>query len=156
MKIIKKVFLFSFVLFCFSTMLNVVSAQKQIIPDSRIAEVYGQAKVDAMMQSAPQKILHFNYFLNNSFYISKTLPANAVIKGDIYNVSSRNNDYVFNESEELVRQGKFNRLKYSFRLESNNYTAYEMGSSGIFVIFYPEEVYFERERAYMRTFGIKL
>lgn len=155
MKIIKKVFLFSFVLFCFSTMLNVVSAQKQIIPDSRIAEVYGQAKVDAMMQSAPQKILRYNYFLNNSFYVSKTLPPKTVIKGDIFNVPSRNNDYLFNENEEVVKQGKFNRLKYSFRIESNNYTAFEMGSSGVYVIFYPEESYFQKENAYIKSYGLK-
>lgn len=153
MKLKFKIILISSFLICFSI---TAFSQKKIEADTRIAEVYGQAKVEAMLASAPQKILHFNYFLNNSFYVSKSLPANTVVKGDIYSVPSRNNDYVFNESEELVRQGKFNRLKYSFRLESNNYTAYEMGSSGIFVIFYPEEVYFERERAYMRTFGIKL
>lgn len=155
MKVFKQVFLFSFVLFLFSTSINFVSAQKQIVPDSRIAEVYGQAKVDAMMQSAPQKILHFNYFLNNSFYVSKTLPANTIPKGDIYSVSSRNDDFLFNESEELVKQGKFNRLKYSFRMDSYNYTAYEMGSSGVYVIFYPEETFFAKERAYTKGFGLK-
>lgn len=152
MRINSKILLLGSILFCFGITL---SAQKQVIPDSRIAEVYGQVKVDAMLQKAPQKILYFNYFLNNSFYVSKTLPSNTVIKGDIYSVPSRNNDYVFNESEELVKQGQFNRLKYSFRLESNKYTAYEMGSSGIYVIFYPEETYFANERTFIKESGIK-
>lgn len=152
MRISSKTLLLSSLLFCFSIM---ASAQKQVVPDNRIAEVYGQAKVDAMLQKAPQKILHFNYFLNNSFYVSKTLPANTVNRGDIYSVPSRNNDYVFNESEELVKQGKFNRLKYSFRLEPKKYTAYEMGSSGVYIIFYPEETYFANERTFIRESGVK-
>lgn len=133
-----------------------LQAQKQIIPDAKLYAMMGQEDVDLMLQIAPQKVAHYNCFLNQSFYISSELPENHIQKGDISHVTqSIDESQFFNEDISLIKSSKFNRLKYNFRADLDKYTVYTIGNSGEFIIFYPETIYLQKEKAYFQEYGLK-
>ncbi len=133
-----------------------LQAQKQIIPDARLYEIMGQQQVDMMLQLAPEKIAHYNCFLNFSFYISSELPKDYVLRGDIATVTKKNDDnQYFNEDFNLVKSNKINRLKYNFRADLDKFAVYTIGNTGDFIIFYPETTYLKKEKAYFEEYGLK-
>lgn len=141
------------VLMLFTT--NGIFAQKSLSPDARLTEWFGEEKLDGMMNIAPHKVAHYNCFLNESFYVSSQLPQNYVMRGDVGNVKhSRDKNLLFNEEESLLNGAEINRLKYEFRAEPDKHAVYSIGSSGKYLIFYPENIYQEKESAYLKKHGI--
>jgi hypothetical protein len=130
-------------------------AQKQVIPDSRLYEMMGQAEVDMMLQLAPEKVLIYNHMLNHSFYTSKNLPTNTKVVGSIYDVKHINGSQIFSASENDILSHKFIFINYNFQRDSEKHLAYKIGESGQYLIVYPENLYFEKETKYVRLFGIK-
>ena len=129
-----------------------LQAQNQVVPDAKLYEMMGQEDVNKMLQLAPEKVAHYNCFLNQSFYISSELPKDYIQKGNIYQVTqSLDENLFFNEDINLIKSTKFNRLKYNFRADLNKFAVYTIGKTGEYLIFYPEEIYLQKEKAYFEN-----
>lgn len=132
-----------------------LKAQKQVVPDAKLYEMMGQEEVDMTLQLAPEKILIYNHMINYSFYILNNVPSNTKIMGSVFDVKQINGNQTLAVSEKDILENRFNYMEYDFRRSSKEYLAYKIGDSGSYLIVYPEEIYFEKEKAYVRSFGIK-
>ncbi|MDD4575502.1 MAG: hypothetical protein PHI36_03640 [Bacteroidales bacterium] len=132
-----------------------LKAQKQVVPDAKLYAMMGQEEVDMTLQLAPEKVLIYNHMINYSFYISNDLPSNSKIMGSVFDVKQINGNQTLAVSEKDILENKFNYIEYDFRRSSKQYLAYKIGDSGSYLIVYPEGIYFEKEKAYVRSFGIK-
>ncbi|MDD2411737.1 MAG: hypothetical protein RBS19_02725 [Bacteroidales bacterium] len=132
-----------------------LNAQKQVVPDAKLYEMMGQEEVDMTLQLAPEKILIYNHMINYSFYISNNVPSNTKIMGSVFDVKQIDGNQTLAVSEKDILENRFNYIEYDFRRSSKEYLAYKIGDSGSYLIVYPEDIYFEKEKAYVRSFGIK-
>lgn len=132
-----------------------LKAQKQVVPDAKLYAMMGQEEVDMTLQLAPEKVLIYNHMINYSFYISNDLPSNSKIMGSVFDVKQINGNQTLAVSEKDILENKFNYIEYDFRRSSKEYLAYKIGDSGSYLIVYPEGIYFDKEKAYVRSFGIK-
>lgn len=134
------------------SILLVTSAQttpKKITPDPMLYEVYTAEKINAYMDYSPEKIVELNYYAQNFCYVSKEKPSNAKEMGDISDVKRPNMEI---DIQSIIVKKKINSLLYNLQQGITEYHVYDIGTTGWYVIVYPENIFLERKNEYTKQY----
>ncbi|MEI6576671.1 MAG: hypothetical protein WCO63_10885 [Bacteroidota bacterium] len=130
-----------------------------IKPDPRLYDCLDKSYVDGLKDN-PRLLLYYNFFLDNSYYISAT-PEKKVTGADISTLALRNpgpngEKLFFSENLSTIKTGSFNPLKYDISLQPNMFTNYYLGQTGKVLVFYSNKEFTEKYRIYLKSFNLDL
>lgn len=128
-----------------------------IKPDPRLYDCMDKSYIDGL-QSTPRLLLYYNFYLDNSYYLTTT-PEKNVDGINISTVSLRNpgpkgEKLFFNEDPASIKTGTFNPLKYDFHTQPNLFTNYLLGNTGKVLVFYSDKAFTEKYKNYLKTFNL--
>ena len=153
----------SVILFVILLISNTIFSQEKqntkIQPDPRLYEVFSQDEIQAWLVNNPIKILYYNYFLNNSYFLSTVVEGKPVVDLNIYSVRQIKADKtgghpLFNEDLSKFSKEKFNVLKYDFFIQEEHYSHYVLGKTGKVMVFYPKKMFEKAFQDYLASLGI--
>ncbi len=147
-----------------------ISAQAQgkdkneIKPDQRLYNCFTKEYVDGLI-SNPRLLLYYNFYLDNSWFLSESKAEKPLPGSDISTVPLADNSVGANSlsikgefySEDVTKFDvkTFNPLMYDFKTDANYYTSYKLGNTGKAVIFYSHRKFAELYNAYLKSFNLE-
>lgn len=135
---------------------HVGMAQKNAVnPDARLKAVYSEDVLQDMQDHNSFKLVALNYYLDNMYYLSETLPDGAELMGDITTLHKKNSLETFDESLDVFAQKTFNPYLYAFATSYDKQMAYSLGEKGYLVV-YSREEYQNRLNQYLKDNKIKV
>lgn len=138
-----------------STFCVVKAQQNPLIPDARLKAVYSESDLQNMQDFRSFKIAVLNYYLDNMYYLSETLPAEVELVGDITTLNKRNSLETFDENLDVFAQKTFNPYLYAFSIPYDKSIAYSLGEQGYLVV-YSRQEYQNRLEQYLKESKIKI
>jgi len=155
-----KLFIFLFIFpLAFITETAISQNTVNISPEPRLYECFDSAYVQRTLDRNPETIIYYNFYLDNSYYLSENNPEKPTIEAiDIFKVKKINykNSGIpefFNENLTTFDTKKFNPLKYEFAIDFNKYITYKLGNTGKLLVFYPKSVFIQMYNIYKKSFG---
>ena len=127
----KAIFLLTTMLF-FTTV--AFSQIKKPIPDARLREIYSARQIDDLLASAPDKIVYYNFFLNNYCSVEQTEPIDGLLMGDINTIKTKEGALSTLDASSFDIKS-FNMLKYYIPLNLDKKIYYKIGDTNTFLVF---------------------
>ena len=111
-----------------------------ITPDSRLYECFDSSYVQQTLETNPALIAYYNFYLDNSYYVSSLKQPKAVTGENINKVTvnedlSKKKTIYFNEKTYDAKA--FNVLKYNFKTQDSNFTTYLWKEADLAIVFLP-------------------
>ena len=110
------------------------SQSKKPIPDPRLKEVFSESEIAKRLESAPDKIVYYNFYLNNYCSVEKTAPANSLFKGDVSEIKAKSGSSWIIDADHFDIKS-FNMLKFKIPLELDKKIYYTIGNTNTFLVF---------------------
>lgn len=136
---------------CCSVIMFAQQNKEKVQYDPFLYEVLSPERFAEYQQNEPSKLLDINYDLIGFCYIDNKVPDNSLIIGDICEVVSPGQ--VCDAAQQLVDSKRINRRKYALSQDEYGYTLYSIGSTGYYVIVYPQSVFVKNKAAYMQKYA---
>ncbi len=135
------------------------NTKKQVKPDQRLYECFEKNYLEKLAENNPKQILYLNFFLDNSYFISKIVPGKPVDDQNIYMVplkkkSRSGKTEYFKEDLSSFDPKVFIVLKYDFNILENKYSHYVLGDTGLVLVFLPRERFNKNFSVYVNSFDI--
>lgn len=117
---------------------------QKIDPDARLVEAFGQSFADRLVEENPNLLVYYNYFLDNSYYITE-LPLD---KADF--LESLAKLPIAHDTDSKI----INVLKYEIKLKFDKETYFRMSDSNKVMVFYTGEKLNEKYNEHRRALGL--
>ena len=124
---------------------------KSIRYEGVLAQVITQERYDLLLNESPSKLVATYYEATQFCYVSKHLPENVRMMGDICNYVAK--DKVCDDAGAVVAAGAVNRFNYNMDRDEIRYSAYAIGNTGYYAIVYPTGIYVKNYNAFMKEYG---
>ena len=110
-----------------------------------------QGEYNILLQNKSPKLIYEYYSATNFCYIDNKLPENVRMMGDICDMVSEGN--VCDDAQVLISRKQIYYNKYRLDRDEVRYSAYPIGSTGYYVIVYPNSVYQSGYKKMMKEYG---
>jgi len=128
-------------------------AQVKIVPDSRLYQCFSKEYIQEVQLNNPKLLAYYNFYLDNSYFISKTNSTKKMDIPSISNVKYKESDKQFDENIKDFSMKTFNPLKYDFKIEKNVYSHYSLGNGDV-IVFYPLKRFMKKYNEYIIELGL--
>jgi len=111
-----------------------------ISPDTRLYECFDSSYIKQLQQTNQTLLAYYNFYLDHSYYTASLTQPKPITGEDISKVTV-NEDIakkaIIYFNEKAYDAKTFNVLKYSFKVQDNNFTTYVWKDANIAVVFLP-------------------